>query len=90
MHATIIFCAVRVAFLLYFQESRNNKFHARGGNQSSKSPKTTNSESPNVEVSNKETEKDSKAKNPSKHKQKSARKAERVSGFNILQNSKPK
>ena len=61
-------------------------FHAKGRKQSSKSSKTTKSESTNVEVSNKETETDSKAKNPSKHQQKAARKAERVSLFNILQN----
>ncbi|XP_020627355.1 ubiquitin carboxyl-terminal hydrolase 16-like [Orbicella faveolata] len=62
------------------QESYSDKFHAKGGKQSSKSPKTPNSESTNVEVSSKETEKDSKAKTPSKHQQKSARKAERKKG----------
>lgn len=90
MLATVICCAEDLLFALLFKESYSDKFHAKGGKQSSKSPKTPNSESTNVEVSSKETEKDSKAKTPSKHQQKSARKAERVSVFNILENPKPK
>ena len=90
MLATVICCAEDLLFVLLFKESYSDKFHAKGGKQSSKSPKTPNSESTNVEVSSKETEKDSKAKTPSKHQQKSARKAERVSVFNILENPKPK
>lgn len=64
--------------------------HARGGKQSPKSQKTSNNGSTNVEVGNKETEKDSKGKNPSKHQQKLARRAERVSVFNIIEKPKPK
>ena len=72
-------CRIFFVVLSYLKETFNNKFFAKGGKQSPKSPKTPNNESKNIRDDDKETEKDSKGKNLSKHQLKSARKAERVS-----------
>ena len=69
------------------QESWNNKIFGKGVKQNPKSPKSASNKAESAVIKDNDTETgtDSKAKSPSKHQLKSARKADRVSDTSVHQ-----
>lgn len=67
------------SFIVWFivQESWNNMIFGKGGKQNPKTPKSSSNKDESANINDNDA--DSKAKTPSKHQRKSARKAQRVS-----------